>query len=82
MSYAEFVDWCAFASVEPFGEAREDLRNALLMALLANLHSAPGSTAPKFEDFLINYWGDEETPADAGALIQKFLILAGRQAPS
>lgn len=38
MSYAEFVDWMAYYELDPFGEERADLRNAMAMALTANVN--------------------------------------------
>jgi hypothetical protein len=36
LSYAELLDWVDYYRLEPFGERRQDLRNALLCTLIAN----------------------------------------------
>lgn len=47
----------AYAKIEPFGEERQDLRFAMLMALLANIHRDPKKrrTAYSPEDFMPNF---------------------------
>jgi len=37
MTYESFVEWQRYASVEPFGEFRADLRIGQLCAIVANL---------------------------------------------
>lgn len=77
MSYAEFVDWCAFDSVEPLGEKRADLRNAQLLATLININREPNSQAHRVEEFLFDYW-DERPVLDGRSIMQKFMMLAGQ----
>lgn len=36
ISSRELTEWMAFAQVEPFGEAREDMRAALIASTIAN----------------------------------------------
>jgi len=38
MSYGELLEWHEFYTLDPFDEARGDLRNAMLMSLLANVN--------------------------------------------
>jgi hypothetical protein len=38
LSYAEFKQWLEFDAMEPLGERRADIRNAMLMAQQANLY--------------------------------------------
>lgn len=77
MRYAEFVDWCAFDSVEPLGERRADFRHAQLLATLINLSRDPNSQAHRVEEFLIDYWQDERPALDGPSIMQKFMMLAG-----
>lgn len=69
-------EWMAFYRMEPFGPERDDVRNAHLMALLANIHRDPKrSSAYEIEDFLLRY-GDEEIEArPPEELMQKFKAL-------
>jgi len=41
MSAAQFVEWRAYASLEPFDEERADLRAAIVAATIANVHRDP-----------------------------------------
>jgi len=46
----------AFYALEPFGELREDMRNAMLCRLLATIHSDPKKgTKFTLEDFMFNW---------------------------
>lgn len=67
----------AFYSVEPFGEARADLRNAQLMALLANINRdaqrRPTAYTPR--EFLPDWWTD--APA-TNTVLDKFRAIAAR----
>ena len=38
MTSAEFAEWMAFDRIDPFGEARGDVRSGVLAALIANIH--------------------------------------------
>lgn len=79
MSYSEFIDWLAFAQVEPLPEARADLRNAQLMALLANVNrdSSKHPTPYTAKDFLADWWGERQEESGAG-LAQKFRLISER----
>jgi hypothetical protein len=37
-SSREIAEWMAFASLEPFGEERADLRAGIIASVLANIH--------------------------------------------
>ena len=39
MSMEEFAAWIAYSEIEPFGEAREDLRAGIMWASFATVHS-------------------------------------------
>jgi len=47
----EFSEWCAYFSLEPFGEERGDIRIAQLCALVANAVGVKGRKS-KPEDFM------------------------------
>jgi hypothetical protein len=58
MSSRELTEWEAFTRVEPIGEEREDIRIAILSALIANtsrdIKKKPDPFSPV--DFIIDYW--------------------------
>ena len=49
----EFAEWMAYYQIEPFGEERADLREAMVPFMLANAFGEKGKK-PKLEDFLIS----------------------------
>ena len=48
---SELTEWQAFATMEPFGGAVDDLRAGLAPALTANMHRAEGTEAINPMDF-------------------------------
>lgn len=52
MSSAEFGEWVAYYSLEPFGERHDDIRMGTLAALNANLNRSPGGRVYLPEDFM------------------------------
>lgn len=38
LTQRQLTEWAAFYAIDPFGEERADLRNAMLMAQTANMH--------------------------------------------
>ena len=62
MSGPQFVEWMAYAQLEPFGEERADFRMARLAALTANIHRDPNKSSPfKEADFMPIF--DQEPPS-------------------
>lgn len=65
-SSRELTEWQIFTEVEPFGEARADLRDAMIASVIANANRDPKARPQPFtpDDFLIDYearWrGDAE----------------------
>lgn len=47
-----FMEWVQFYAIDPWGEQRADLRNALLAMLVANALKGKGDTV-KMEDFML-----------------------------
>lgn len=71
---AEFTDWLAYYQLEPWGEERADIRNAILCALVANVFRGKGRRA-KLKDFLPRF--DEEprprqSLSDMRAVMERF----------
>lgn len=62
ISYSEFIDWMAYAQIEPLPEARADLRNALLLLLLAHINKGKRGKKLKLETFLPDWWRDRKDP--------------------
>jgi hypothetical protein len=78
MGHAEFMEWRAYYSIEPFGHARGDLQTGLLASLLANAHrdTKKRPKAYTIKDFLPDYW--QQFVEDRSALIRnKFKALFG-----
>jgi hypothetical protein len=64
MDSREFSEWLAFATLEPLGEQRADVRAAAQMALLANLHRDRKRRRKPFalSDFLLDFDGPQRRP--------------------
>lgn len=62
MSYPEFVDWIAFASVEPLPARRGDLQVAMLMLLLYNINKGKRGKKLKLTAFLPDWWKERRSP--------------------
>lgn len=61
MSAREFAEWMAFDSLEPIGQRREDLRMAVLAALIANQWRGKDTEPYKPADMLkLLPWWDEK----------------------
>lgn len=68
----EFTYWCAYLGVEPFGEARQDLRIGALWCLLANVYRAKGKPRPTFKGFLRMLDGEpQQTPEEMDAVLRQ-----------
>ena len=62
MSSKQFSEWMAYDTLEPFGEIRADIRNAMLCAILVNINRGKNSKPAKLEDFMPTFdkkWMDE-----------------------
>lgn len=55
MSSRELSEWMAYYEIEPFGEERADIRQALTTSAVHNLHQAQTKNPQwtKFEDFML-----------------------------
>lgn len=51
---AEFVEWCAFDRLEPYGPERADLNSAIVASTIANAN-APKGKSFKPADFMPKY---------------------------
>ena len=83
MSSREFSEWMAYYGIEPFGEERADLRQALTTSTMANIAQAqtkhPKWTKP--EDYMPFSKPEAQTetndPASPEALRGKLMAFAG-----
>lgn len=82
MSSSQFAEWMAFASVEPFGEIRQELRHGQHLSLVANINRDAEKRKEPFSaaDFM-NYVDlpeerkpEAETPAQIAARMQRELF--------
>lgn len=61
MSHAEYVEWQAIYSVEPFPEERADLRTAaIIQALMLGRVKKIPTIKELMKDF--DWWGEQQTP--------------------
>jgi hypothetical protein len=70
--------WLAFAELEPFGDARADLRNGLLGAALANSWGAdyePEDFMPFARDDELEPADDDDEPDDAAQAAEELAAL-------
>lgn len=74
----ELTEWIAYHNIEPFGEARQDLRNAIACCLFASAHRGKG-TSPTIEDYMVDtflHGKPEQSESDfarvMGGLMNKF----------
>ena len=51
----QFMEWMAYARLEPFDEVRADYRAASICALLANINRGAKQKAYTIEDFLLKF---------------------------
>lgn len=52
ISARELTEWMAYYEVEPFGEARDDLRMGIICSTIANVNRGKGGRVFKPEDFI------------------------------
>jgi hypothetical protein len=68
ISSAEFVEWCAYDRIDPYGPERLDYHAGLIASMIANVNAAGGKTytaadfMPKFDRRV-----KRQTPAEARA---------------
>jgi hypothetical protein len=51
------LEWQAYYQLEPFGESRADLRNAMLCSLVANIMRGKDSEPVQLDDFMPTFDG-------------------------
>jgi hypothetical protein len=56
------AEWQAYFRLEPFGETRGDLRNAMLCALTVNMQRGKDQDPVTPEDFMPDFGGERKKP--------------------
>lgn len=64
-THAEFLEWCAFYSIQPWGEERADLRIAQLCSIVANVAKGKKGRPFKPSEFMPRF-GPARQNAKAG----------------
>lgn len=71
----EFSEWQAYYSIDPFGDQRADLRNAILCSTVLAPHVEKGKTGPKPSEFML--FQDKESEPEKSST-QKTVTLSGK----
>ena len=74
ISSQEYTEWLAYYQIDPWGEERSDLRNAMLAMLLANQYRSKGRRAFKIEDFIPKFGRERkrQTAEEAKRVLMAF----------
>ena len=64
MSSKEFVEWMAYYRLEPFGDARADIRAAMICKVLADINTPKGKAHAALEDFMPRFEQPEPQEPD------------------
>lgn len=82
MTVDEFLTWAAYMTIEPFGDDRADWRNAMSLAMQANMNRKKGSSAIPVHKFLLRFDNQikpKRTMKDLeAALYARFLSMGGK----
>jgi hypothetical protein len=79
MSYAEFVEWFAFADVEPLPARRGDLQAAMQMLLLYNIHKGKRGKKLKLSAFVPDWWKERRSPRALEAKMRALTAHMGQE---
>lgn len=52
ISSSQFTEWMAFDEIDPIGERRADLRNAMSMRMFISANLASGKQPPKLHELM------------------------------
>lgn len=72
MSHAEYVDWAAFAEIEPLPAMRGDIQTAMLLLMLYTINKGKKGRKLKLTDLVPDWWNDKRSPR---SLERKFRAL-------
>lgn len=74
MTAAEFMEWCAYYTIEPWGEERADLRAAIVAATVANGNRGKKQKPYKVEDFMPKFGPDAGRKKMSDAQIENVFV--------
>ena len=81
LTHRQLLRWEAFFQIEPQGEEREDLRWAILYAMVNNRLRGSDEDPVKPAEMLFNFWGprkrQRQSTADMKRALMKYTILKG-----
>jgi hypothetical protein len=68
----ELVTWRVLESIDPFGQKRDDIHYARLMALIANVMGSKktNSKAWTADDFILDFTPEEQDPVESAEAIE------------
>lgn len=66
---AEFSEWLAYYSLEPFGEMMADMRHGIAVAVLANVNRDPEKRPEPYEPENFIYWHPERRERRASEIL-------------
>jgi hypothetical protein len=69
----QFNEWQAFYQIDPFGEARGDLRTGILASVISNRMRGKHETALQPVDFMPFMHPQEQTPEDMQRTLRRIL---------
>lgn len=73
MSFREYQEWRAYFRLEPFGEVREDLRNARLCYEVAAPWRKKGGPPARLTDYLLGYERPKLSPEDQERMMMQWV---------
>ena len=80
ISSSELAEWQAFASIEPFGEFRADIRAAMIATTTANTWKGKGQRPSKITDFMLSFEPPrEQTPEEIIMIFQAAAAAANKK---
>ena len=79
ISSAQFAEWMAYSTLEPWGEERDDLRMGIIASTIANANRGKGQKAYKPSDFMPDFEPETEEQAQARLMAQAFAALGGKR---
>lgn len=78
ISSQEFVEWQAYARLDPFGSERGDVQAAVVAQTVANANRGPKTPAYKLEDFVLKFdQPDALSPEDLRAKVKAIHAMFG-----
>ena len=75
LTHSEFIDWCAFYQLEPWGENRADLRAGIIASTMTNLYASwvGSKTTTNPADFMPTFEPHETRPTEERQLTDEEL---------